>query len=77
MNNTGRGSLCLEGKGKEKYWTSRALLRAGFTIDDENRKMIVRVLPGRKWELHSGDKVSDFSSIHHSPTGSQETGGIS
>ncbi len=64
MNTTGRGSISLEGKGKEKYWTSRALLRAGFTIDDGCRETVVRVIPGRRWIVDSGGKHFECSSIH-------------
>lgn len=64
MKTKGRGSVCLEGKGKEKYWTSRALLRSGFTVDDDCRETVIRVTPDRKWIVSSGDIHIECSSIH-------------
>lgn len=64
MNTPARGTVSLEGKGKEKYWTSRALMRAGFAIEDEYGKTVIKVLPGRKWSVDSDAGHFDCSSIH-------------
>jgi len=64
MNTSAMGKVSLEGKGKEKYWTSRALLRAGFIIDEEYGKTVVKVLPGRRWTIDSGDNHFECTSIY-------------
>ncbi len=64
MNCTAMGEVSLEGKGKEKYWTSRALIRAGFTVGGENGKTVVKVLPGRRWTVDSVEGHFECSSIY-------------
>ncbi len=64
MAGENRGSVVLEGKGKEKYWTARALVRAGFSVSEETREIIVKVHSGNRWSASAGDEHFESSSIY-------------
>ncbi len=61
-----RGSIFLEGKGMVRYWTEKAVERAGFSVADEKRYPIVKTPSGKNnnWILLKENNSLEFTTIY-------------
>jgi iron complex transport system ATP-binding protein len=60
------GSIYIEGTGKSRYWTEKAVNRAGFSISKEKTDTFI-ILPsesGSFWKLKNQSKTEEFRSIY-------------
>lgn len=57
IRNEFRGSITIKGEGINRYWTEKALARAGYSVTDSKSMMTVEVLSGPdpiwKWSTNS------------------------
>ncbi|MGB8490102.1 MAG: ABC transporter ATP-binding protein [Bacteroidales bacterium] len=60
------GTAIVEGEGEKKYWTERAVMRAGLRITDTDPdvRIIAPGAPDGQWKCHLGDSVGEFSSVY-------------
>jgi iron complex transport system ATP-binding protein len=61
--------VALTGHGVERYWTHRALERAGLEVREDGRcaQLGVAVLRdggATHWQVHRADRIDEFDSIH-------------
>jgi iron complex transport system ATP-binding protein len=60
-----RGKVKVEATGVARYWTGKAVNRAGFSVSDEDPGIIIRVSPDAKnWSVENGPVVNRFSTIY-------------
>jgi iron complex transport system ATP-binding protein len=60
------GTIFIEGEGKERHWTEKALTRAGFNMSSEKTSPYI-ILPyksSRHWHLVSANLRQPFDSIY-------------
>lgn len=64
--NEGMGSIYVEGEGKMKYWTEKALNRIGLKVSEEktNPYVLAPVMDGNNWQLIYPDSSEYFISIY-------------
>jgi len=61
-----RGTIYLDGKNSKRYWTEKAINRAGFSVSNEMTSTYI-ILPSEsnsKWQLSAKSIVREFKSIH-------------
>jgi iron complex transport system ATP-binding protein len=60
------GYINLKGEGKKKYWTEKALLRAGFLVEKHDSETTVESPSGisKVWKCYSGNDSAEFESIY-------------
>ncbi|MGC1390687.1 MAG: ABC transporter ATP-binding protein [Bacteroidales bacterium] len=61
-----RGSIYIEGEGAKKYWTERAINRAGFTVSKERVSLSV-IIPSETydcWRLSFQSHIFECSSLY-------------
>jgi iron complex transport system ATP-binding protein len=61
-----KGSIFIEGDGKKRYWTEKAINRAGFTVSKEKTFPYI-LIPSESnelWQLSDHDSLREFSSIY-------------
>lgn len=66
LRNEERGSLFVKGTGENKYWTEKALIRAGYDISDSGSDIIIET-PSEtniNWICSQPDKRSEFRSVY-------------
>ncbi len=61
-----KGSVYVEGDGPARYWTEKALKRAGYAISDEEATPYIKLPPGEsgKWLILSEDAYEEFDTIY-------------
>jgi iron complex transport system ATP-binding protein len=66
FRNEPRGSIFLEGEGIKRWWTEKAINRAGFIVS-QNRKLPSVKIPSENsnsWQLTTQTEVEDFQSVY-------------
>lgn len=61
-----KGRIFIEGSGKARHWTEKAINRAGFTITNERTNPFI-ILPSaenQSWCLWSDTSVTNFGSVY-------------
>jgi iron complex transport system ATP-binding protein len=61
-----RGAIYLEGEGNKRYWTEKAINRAGFKVSKEKTLPYI-LLPSESnflWKLFSENEVLEFKSLY-------------
>jgi ABC-type proline/glycine betaine transport system ATPase subunit len=61
-----KGTIYIDGEGDKKYWTEKAVNRAGFTVSKE-RTFPYITLPSNSnlcWQLSGQSIIQEFSSIY-------------
>jgi len=66
IRNIEKGKIIVKGEGKKKYWTEKALIRAGYTIADSKSDIQVESPSelNSKWKCQTPDACMIFSSIY-------------
>lgn len=62
-----RGKIFVDAKGLEKYWTVKAVNRAGFGISDDPDEATYKIFKGAdhlKWVISTGKTALEFGSIY-------------
>lgn len=61
-----RGRIYIEGNGNLRYWTEKAIIRAGFSISGSRNNMVVKIPTAdfNKWLLITADQSKEFQSIY-------------
>ncbi|HKK42857.1 MAG TPA: ABC transporter ATP-binding protein [Bacteroidales bacterium] len=61
-----KGHICIEGEGIVKYWTAKAIKRAGFSVTGKKGFPTVRVPNDDQciWYYDKGDKILSFSNLY-------------
>jgi iron complex transport system ATP-binding protein len=61
-----RGSIFLEGDGKIRHWTEKAINRAGYSLSETMTNPYIRVPVSHSsnWQLLVSDKIYEFGSIY-------------
>jgi iron complex transport system ATP-binding protein len=61
-----KGNIHIAGEGKLKFWTEKAVSRAGFEISDAETLLSVRIPFGTsgKWILFRGESSAEFTSLY-------------
>jgi iron complex transport system ATP-binding protein len=61
-----KGKINVLGEGEKKYWTEKALIRAGYKIDVDESDFLVKIPSGNdsKWEFQIPGENQKFSSIY-------------
>ncbi len=61
-----KGRISVEGDGNEKYWTEKAIIRAGYSVTVGKPLAVVKVLSGVycKWICQTGSSINEFGSIY-------------
>jgi iron complex transport system ATP-binding protein len=66
FRNEPRGSIFLEGEGTKRWWTEKAINRAGFILS-QNKKLPFIKIPSENnscWQLTTHSAVEDFQSVY-------------
>ena len=60
------GSIYIEGEGNNKYWTEKAINRAGFTLSKEKSFPYIKILSDSKGNLQliTSNSSEEFNSIY-------------
>lgn len=61
-----KGSIYIEGEGNKRYWTEKAINRAGFTLSNEKSFPFV-IIPSKSnslWQLSTRKGAEEFSSLY-------------
>jgi iron complex transport system ATP-binding protein len=61
-----KGSIFIDGDGNKRYWTEKAINRAGFTVSKEKTSPFI-LIPSEsneRWQLSDHDSLREFSSIY-------------
>jgi iron complex transport system ATP-binding protein len=66
IRNVGKGTIIVKGEGEKKFWTEKALIRAGYAIDDQQSSIEVEVPSGLNsgWICKIPGSICEFSSIY-------------
>ncbi|MBW6500407.1 MAG: ABC transporter ATP-binding protein [Bacteroidales bacterium] len=61
-----RGRLYVEGTGRLRHWTEKALSRAGFSITVEKTPRYIKTPPGKNgtWVLANGNSSREYNTIY-------------
>ena len=61
-----RGQIFIDGNGNKKYWTEKAISRAGYSLSGVKMTPLIKVPSEEedKWLLYSGNSVNEFESIY-------------
>ncbi|MBG0861061.1 MAG: ABC transporter ATP-binding protein [Bacteroidales bacterium] len=61
-----KGKIHIGGEGKLKYWTEKAVSRAGYEISSAETLISVRIPSGTpgKWTLFKGDSSAEFTTLY-------------
>jgi iron complex transport system ATP-binding protein len=66
FRNENKGSIFIEGKGRHRYWTEKAVNRAGYSVSEEKTSISI-MIPSENnhfWQLSVSGLVSEFSSVY-------------
>jgi len=66
IRNIVKGNISVKGKGVKKYWTEKALVRAGYSVDEKESLLEVKI-PSEddlKWKCLTSDEIIEFDSIY-------------
>jgi iron complex transport system ATP-binding protein len=66
FRNESRGSVYLEGKGSKRWWTEKAINRAGFIVSQDKKYPVISVPAGNDncWHLTTESSVRDFHCVY-------------
>jgi len=66
IRNVERGSIIVKGEGERKFWTEKALIRAGYAIGGQQSAIEVEVpaLPDSNWICRTPWSINEFNSIY-------------
>jgi hypothetical protein len=66
IQNTEKGKINVKGEGDKKYWTEKALIRAGYCITESKSEIEVEVPSDsdKKWKCYSPGYADEFNSIY-------------
>jgi iron complex transport system ATP-binding protein len=61
-----KGTIYVYGEGKKRYWTEKALNRAGFTVSKERTRYFITVPSGKNdyWQLSDRDHEKNYRSLY-------------
>jgi iron complex transport system ATP-binding protein len=61
-----RGPVFVEGKGTNKHWTEKAIIRSGFSLSEERCDWVIKVIEGeaKGWQVNIPGKSMEFPSIY-------------
>jgi iron complex transport system ATP-binding protein len=64
--NDSRGSIFIEGKGDKRFWTEKAVARAGFTVAEQKSYPFI-VIPSKEnscWKLSFEAYAREYSTVY-------------
>jgi iron complex transport system ATP-binding protein len=66
IRNIEKGSIIVKGEGEKKYWTGKALVRAGYTVADSGSLTEVEVPSemNSTWKFHSPGISEEFNTLY-------------
>jgi len=66
FRNQSHGMIRVQGEGTLRRWTEKAVLRAGFSISEDETTLSIKIPSGtnKKWEIRKDDFTIDFNSIY-------------
>jgi iron complex transport system ATP-binding protein len=66
IRNEEKGKINVKGEGDRKYWTEKALIRAGYTISDSNSSIEVEAPSelNTKWKCQTAGIVIEFATLY-------------
>jgi iron complex transport system ATP-binding protein len=61
-----RGNIFIKGNGNSRYWTERAIIRAGYSVSEEPGNLIIEVpeTEFKKWSLITPDESHEFFTLY-------------
>lgn len=61
-----RGRIYIEGNGNIRYWTEKAIIRAGFSISRSPNNIVVKIPTAEfnKWQFITPEQSKEFQSIY-------------
>jgi iron complex transport system ATP-binding protein len=61
-----RGKIFVDGNGKIRYWTEKAIIRAGYSVSDTKTPVYIRIPSENynKWMLITGESSFELNSIY-------------
>jgi len=64
--NESRGSIFIEGKGDTRFWTEKAISRAGFTLSAERSFPYIKIPSGlnNNWQLSFETSTKQFEKVY-------------
>jgi iron complex transport system ATP-binding protein len=64
--NVEKGQITVNGEGEKKYWTEKALKRAGYSIADSGSTIVVESPSEMNpvWKCHKPDSSKEFNNIY-------------
>lgn len=63
-----RGKVTVEAEGLLRYWTEKAVERAGFALSNDHSGLVIKAVVDDdelRWYAYEGDLVTEFSSLYH------------
>lgn len=66
IRNEAKGKVFVSGSEEKKYWTKKALIRAGYSVTDQKSEIEVET-PAKnnsKWKCRTPEAVQEFSTIY-------------
>jgi hypothetical protein len=66
IRNEEKGRIIIKGDGRKKYWTEKALVRAGYGIVDSEPAVVVEVPSSSNstWKCKANGLSAEFDSIY-------------
>jgi iron complex transport system ATP-binding protein len=66
IRNVEKGQITVIGEGEKKYWTEKALIRAGYIIADSGSSIVVESPSEQNplWKCHKPDSFKEFNDIY-------------
>ena len=60
-----RGAINVEGDGNKRYWTEKAIIRAGFSVSEGRSNLVIKIPSAefQNWVLITPDQSLEFISI--------------
>jgi hypothetical protein len=67
IRNEEKGRIIVKGEGERKYWTEKALIRAGYAVVDSKSTIVVEVSSAlnASWKCYTLKSNDEFNSIYN------------